>query len=495
MEGTNGSVDFDVFVSYRWTEPDQSWVRDQLVPALKAAGLKVFLDVIDFVPGRDLMLEMTRAGGTSRHALCILSPDYFSGNRMVHFESLGALRRDPSGQESRLIPFIFRPTTLPDWFRGRIAVDWTDPGGRTREWRRLLRALGAPGDSYSPDAQKGEDLPFVADSSGQMPRIGTLAIGRDAEIQWLHSAWKDVKVGVAALIAPGGVGKTTVAWNWWLQLKAQFPELHVERFSFYEQGAVAGSQASAEPFFSRAFSDWFKIERPTSIWAQGKVLAELVRSEKVVLILDGLEPLQHSRDPHFGYFADERLVAFLQELCISGSEGLCICTSRLPLNNLKNYADHGYRPQDLRNLSPYHGAELLRRFAIQGTDSDLQGASKAFGNHALSLSLIGRYIGEYHTDRDIRRIDTIQYLTSLPIEEEGGHAQRILSHYEAIFPAHTPESALLRCIGLFDRAVTASSLDALRQPPPIAGLTESLVNLSEVDQISALRKLKRMGLI
>ena len=46
-----------VFISYRWVDPDQKWVREQLAPALRRAGLSVLLDVDDFVPGRDLILE------------------------------------------------------------------------------------------------------------------------------------------------------------------------------------------------------------------------------------------------------------------------------------------------------------------------------------------------------------------------------------------------------------------------------------------------------
>ena len=80
----------DVFISYRWVDPDQRWVREQLAPALRNAGLAVLLDVDDFVPGRDLILEMTRAGHESRRVLCVLSPDYFDGNRMVAFELDGA---------------------------------------------------------------------------------------------------------------------------------------------------------------------------------------------------------------------------------------------------------------------------------------------------------------------------------------------------------------------------------------------------------------------
>lgn len=134
---------YDVFVSYRWVEPDQEWVRQQLVPALEKAGLNVLLDLDDFVPGRDLILEMERAALSSKKSICVISPDYFDGNRMVQFENLMFRRSDPSGTESRLIPLILRPTTLPERLRGLIAVDWTNPKNHRREWIKLLRALNA----------------------------------------------------------------------------------------------------------------------------------------------------------------------------------------------------------------------------------------------------------------------------------------------------------------------------------------------------------------
>jgi tetratricopeptide (TPR) repeat protein len=178
MNDSQQAVEFDVFVSYRWVEPDQTWVRDHLVPALQSAGLRVCLDVNDFVPGRDLVLEMTRAGQSSRRALCILSEEYFAGNRMVHFESLAARRADPAGLESRLIPLIFRPTKLPEWLRGLIPVDWTDPKAHTREWGKLLKVLGAQNVSHPPtcstiglDSQRNR-------ASGDN-QIATIAIARE----------------------------------------------------------------------------------------------------------------------------------------------------------------------------------------------------------------------------------------------------------------------------------------------------------------------------
>jgi TIR domain len=135
---------YDVFVSYRWVPPDQDWVRERLFPALQSSGLRVLLDVEDFVPGRDLILEMSRAGRESRRVLCVLTPEYLEGNRMVSFESLSARRADPAGIESKLIPLIFRKVTLPDWMRGLIPVDWTEERYRRREWRKLLKVLEAP---------------------------------------------------------------------------------------------------------------------------------------------------------------------------------------------------------------------------------------------------------------------------------------------------------------------------------------------------------------
>ena len=149
---------YDVFISYRWVEPDQTWVRNQLFPALKNAGLAVLLDVEDFVPGRDLMLEMTRAGRECHRALCVLSPQYFDGNRMVGFESLMARRSDPSGTESRLIPLLLRPTDLPEWLRGLIPIDWTEPRYYSREWHKLLKVLGATRDAAVPGGPESNDV-------------------------------------------------------------------------------------------------------------------------------------------------------------------------------------------------------------------------------------------------------------------------------------------------------------------------------------------------
>lgn len=138
------ALKYDVFISYRWVSPDQEWVRRQLYPALVSAGLKVCLDVEEFIPGRAIIREMERAETESRRVLCIISPAYFEEERMVEFESLNARGRDPGGRLSFLIPLIFREAEIPPWIRGLVSINWTDPNRYTREWKKLLLVLEAP---------------------------------------------------------------------------------------------------------------------------------------------------------------------------------------------------------------------------------------------------------------------------------------------------------------------------------------------------------------
>jgi tetratricopeptide (TPR) repeat protein len=340
--------------------------------------------------------------------------------------------------------------------------------------------------TIAPDDVKGGD--------GSMPKVGTLLVGRETELKWIDSAWENQKVGVIGLIAFGGVGKSTLAWKWWLRLRDRLPNTRCEHWSFYKQGATSGSQGDAEIFFSTAFNQWFKVGRPTSFWEQGKLIAECVRKTSMLLILDGLEPLQYPSDPQFGCFQDERMVALLHGLAAPEGVGLCICTSRFPITDLKNFINHGYTQKHLEDLKPSYGGKVLRALGVKGFKQELQDASKAYGGHALSLNLLGKYLVAY-LDGDVLKRDTIPPLATVPHAEEGGHARRILHHYESVFPPESIEYVLLRCLGLFDRPMSPEALNALRREPIIEGLTGSLSDASYEKYRDAIERLKRLGLV
>jgi tetratricopeptide (TPR) repeat protein len=316
-------------------------------------------------------------------------------------------------------------------------------------------------------------------------------------LERLDNAWNNPNIGVFSLIAAGGVGKTTLAYEWQFKLKEGFPHTTCRRFSFYAQGSEGGSQGDAESFFIEAFNSWFpEVDRPRSRWEQGRVIAQQIRDSAMAVVLDGLEPLQRANDPNRGSFLDERMISLFQELALP-SKGLCVCTSRVPLVDLNAQLGHGHLTKELDNLSSLEGATLFREiYNIAGTHEQLVQASDSLGNHALALTLTAKYIAEYYpSDRHIHRLDTIPSLASMQVDKESRHVCRILRYYENIFSDDGLELALLKCLGLFDRPAEPKALEVLWSPAPIAGLSESLGRLSHNDILRALRKLSSLGLV
>ena len=410
--------EFDVFVSYRWAEPDQSWVRRDLVPALENAGLKVCLDVNDFVPGRDLILEMSRAGQSSRRLLCVLSDDYFAGTRMVNFEALNARRMDVAGLDSRLVPLIFRPTVLPEWLRSLIPVDWTDHSGRAREWRKLLRVLEAPRESPAPGSpalrapMQASNPVFVHDynlphtfvaRNGELSRLSALLTGEPARTR------------VVVITAIGGVGKSCLcrALIERPEIAAAFPR--VVWSSFYE-----ARDKSEDHFLREVLTQGFGSE-DRDIPLEGaresarlrRTLSETLARERTLLVLDGLEVIQFTDDPESAkYGAIKPIWTEIEKLLrqiLNGSSSVCLITSRVPLRPFET--SRGYHHASLDLFTPSEGAKLLSSLGVEGPAARLEACAESLGGHALSLVAAGRFmarrqisaekVGELMGDADV----------------------------------------------------------------------------------------------
>jgi len=119
------TFDYDVFVSYRRSEPDRAWVHDRLVPRLRAEGLAVCLDDDCFRLGAPLILEIERAVETSRYTVAVLTPAYvqsgFTELENVMAEHLGLERA-----ERRLLAVMREPTEPRLGIRMRLLLDMTD---------------------------------------------------------------------------------------------------------------------------------------------------------------------------------------------------------------------------------------------------------------------------------------------------------------------------------------------------------------------------------
>jgi hypothetical protein len=84
---------------------------------------------------------------------------------------------------------------------------------------------------------------------------------------------------------------------------------------------------------------------------------------------------------------DESLQVLLRELA-EQQAGLCIISAREAVSDLTQYEGHTVVRHDLLPLSPQAGAQLLRALKVDDTDDELEAATREYGCHALTLTLL-----------------------------------------------------------------------------------------------------------
>ncbi|MCP4663132.1 MAG: hypothetical protein GY856_47685 [bacterium] len=306
-------------------------------------------------------------------------------------------------------------------------------------------------------------------SLSKLPATGALFVGRDDELVRLDAAWDDPAVSVISFVAMGGVGKSALI-NHWLDRLADDGWRGAERvfgWSFYSQG-TDGTGASGDAFVDEALREFgYEGDPITSPWEKGRTLARLVRAAPTLLVLDGLEPLQHPPGAQTGRINDPAVQALVRELRTK-SAGLCVITTRLAVADIAGRA--GAVEVDIEKLPSSAGAALLDRLGIEGKTTELEAAAAEFGGHALALTLLGTYLRDV-CNGDVRRRHEVPFLDEEI--EQGGHARRVMNSYE-VWLGEGPELRVLRLLGLFDRPAETGALAALRAEPVIAGLTDEI---------------------
>ena len=133
---------YDVFISYRHGDADESFALD-LLKKLEAAGYKVALDQRDFAPHEPFLKEMERCIKESRFTLAVVSPRYRqSGN--CEEEALITTVLDMSERRRRLIPLVIEKVEMPTWIYLVTGLDFATPNLPFDPFGKLLRTLGNP---------------------------------------------------------------------------------------------------------------------------------------------------------------------------------------------------------------------------------------------------------------------------------------------------------------------------------------------------------------
>ena len=325
--------------------------------------------------------------------------------------------------------------------------------------------------------------------SDRLPTVKGGFFGREVELQLLNNAWSgttpttvetqnlaslptppttSTTTRIIQFIAPGGTGKTKLL-RYWLDHTADIPVLIA--WSFYSQGASEDKQTSATPFFSHAFEKLGSTRTTfTTEEDKGEHLADLLRRQRCVLVLDGLEPLQHAGSGMLGELKDRAIRQLLKSLA-GRNNGLCIITTRIAVHELADRA--AVISHDLQNLAPADGVKLLQSFGVKGKPTELGKAVREYGCHALALTLLGNVL-RLRYQGDVQKRDTLKALVKPTGSKESRHAFKVMQAYAEWF-AGEPELALLHLLGLFDHPIGQDVLQMLwdaQIPHLTAGIDE-----------------------
>ncbi|HEX3128919.1 MAG TPA: TIR domain-containing protein [Thermoanaerobaculia bacterium] len=497
-----------VFISY--SHKDEGW-KNKLETALKAVGihLEIWSDR-QIGAGDAWKAEIFAAIDRAVLAVLLISNDFLA-SRFIKEEEVPRLLKRLDEGTLRILPLFVRPSPFEEveWLAAiqgrptdakplstlRKAQSEKHLSAFAKEVRSHLTAptaspLSRGGEGGRWERGPGGEVPPRLDL-GRLPVAGPLLIGRDDELARLDATWQDSTIHVLTLVAFGGTGKSALVSHWLDRMAAAGwrGARRVLDWSFYSQG-TEDRGTSADRFLDYALA-WFGDPDPKEKTSRDKGLrlAELVRQEKTLLVLDGVEPLQHpATHPLAGRLKDPGLAALLKSLA-GANPGLCVVTTRERIADLDSCSTTA--PQvNLEALSPEAGAELLKELGVTGRDSELRDASREFGNHALTLSLLGTYLKDIH-EGDVRRRREVHILEE--DADETGHARRVIASYaEAL---EQPEVEVLRLLGLFDRPAFPAAIKALRAEPAISGLTETVGPKQEARFRKAVARLRRARLL
>ncbi len=316
-----------VFISY--SHKDEIW-KDRLVTHLAALQQQGLLDLWNdrrIQAGDDWYEEIQNAIAAANIAILMISPDFLASHFIITEEVPRLLERRAK-EGLRIIPIIIKPC---DW----LQIKWlarlqarpnddraiaagdenqinADFAAIASEAHDLLKRAG-----IRPEPKQFVPLPPDKISLAKLPSTNPDLFGREKELAMLDRAWDNPKINLMSLVAWGGVGKTALV-NVWLNQIARSHYRGAERvygYSFYSQGAAEGKQASADLFIATALA-WFGDPEPDkgSPWDKGERLAELIKRQRTLLILDGVEPLQYPPGEMEGRLKDPGLQCLLREL-------------------------------------------------------------------------------------------------------------------------------------------------------------------------------------
>jgi hypothetical protein len=290
----------DVFVSH--SKADLPWVREELLPRLEGAGLRVLLPDRDFEIGAPKLVNVERAVESSRHTLIVLTPDWVD-DEWNTFEGLLVSTSDPAARRRKLIPLMLKPCELPKRIAMLTYTDFTNVEDRRWQWERLIAALR--------DERRAAE-PWTPTPYSSIPIQDQIFVNRDRELDLLNVERLRASRSPYTLIdAPAGYGKTCLLRQVLRVVEAAEdvgPRWSLRYIEFHRRAAGGGEVDRIAPIAAALAGEVEPLQpedllERTCTYVVQELTTPLAEGRRAVLILlDGVEQL------------DERARQWLYEL-------------------------------------------------------------------------------------------------------------------------------------------------------------------------------------
>jgi tetratricopeptide (TPR) repeat protein len=311
--------------------------------------------------------------------------------------------------------------------------------------------------------------------------------GRAEQLHDLQRWWDDPAPAdrVLALVAAGGTGKTALIEQTLRYIEGRRRPGGLFVWSFYENQKTEA--------FLRAACQYFE-EQPSDDgggWLERLQIA-LTDGKPHLIILDGLERVQSEGvgGRIRGELDEHSVKLLLQSIARGLKQTRAIITTRFDLIDLHSWANQGYRRIMLDDLDAPAARAVLRAWGVHGGDNVIDHLAQSVGCHALSVSVLGSYLGTYWAG-DPAHAPDFELDEAQTSDKTASRLARVLSEYAK--KLSDPERDLLARLSTFSRGVDISLLLSLAQAGgPVAA---SLAGCHEGTLRKILGALKQQGLV
>ena len=269
--------------------------------------------------------------------------------------------------------------------------------------------------------------------------------GRQAELALLDSALGGDEPSVAAMIGPGGQGKTAIVQHWLTRLlpsplAGEGPGVRGNCDGIFLWSFYRGKDSDLCLREMLAYSEG--LDQPPDVSASYCVdrLLPVLRAERWALVLDGTEVVQHEQGAWLGRFVHPELGRLLEELASTAIPGVVVLTSRFPMPTLEQRR-HA-RVISLSTLDADSAADLLASFGVSGNRDVLMEAAQSCGLHAKAVELLATYLVRYRQGRGEQHRE-LPILTMAGASDEENHVARVLQALQSAMPAELQDIVAL----------------------------------------------------